>query len=264
MNMNMITHVNELNNKLLVLYVFHEYNNRVEHFLNNAIFYDKNVDFIIIINNLNLKLQYNTFPSNVKFFIRENIGYDFGGWSDALLTNNLYKNYKYFIFVNSSVVGPFLSSDYTGNWTDIFINGLDENNIKLFGSTINTLLNPRDASHVQSHIYSMDIITLEYLIGCGIFSMTKYCASYIDTVWMREVQMSRKIIANNWNIGSLMTHYKNVDFTFSNKKLSDYNITFIEDIYGCDKNNYLQYWKPEELVFIKGNRGLKNIKGYDC
>ena len=29
----MITDVNELNNKLLVLYVFHKYNNRVEHFL---------------------------------------------------------------------------------------------------------------------------------------------------------------------------------------------------------------------------------------
>ena len=260
----MITDVNEVIKNTLVLYVFNEYNNRVEHFFSNAIFNDKNVDFIIIINDLNLKLQYNIFPSNVKFFIRENIGYDFGGWSDALLTNNLYKNYKYFIFVNSSVVGPFLSNDYVGNWTDIYINGLQENNIKLFGSTINTLNNPRDASHVQSCIFSMDIITLEYLIKCQIFSMTKYCDSYIDSVWLKEVQMSRKIIANNWNIGSLMTYYKNVDFTFSNKKVSDYNIEFIEDIYGYNKNNYLQYWKPEELVFIKGNRGLKNIKGYDC
>jgi hypothetical protein len=231
----------ELNNKLLVLYVFHEYNNRVEQFFQKAIFNDKNVDFIVIINNLKLKLQYNAFPSNVKFFIRDNIGFDFGGWSDALLTNNLYKNYKYFIFVNSSVLGPFINSDYKGNWTDIFINGLQENNIKLFGSTINTLRNPRDASHVQSHIYSMDIITLEYLIECGIFSMTKYCASYIDTLWMREVQMSRRIIANNWNIGSLMTHYKNVDFTFSNKKISDYNIIFLEDIYGCDRNSMTHY-----------------------
>jgi len=254
----------ELNNKLLVLYVFHEYNNRVAQFFQKAIFYDKNVDFIVIVNDLKLKLQYSAFPSNVKFFIRDNIGFDFGGWSDALLTNNLYKNYKYFIFVNSSVLGPFINSDYKGNWTDIFINGLQENNIKLFGSTINTLRNPRDASHVQSYIYSMDIITLEYLIECGIFSMTKYCASYSEAVWMREVQMSRRIIANNWNIGSLMTHYKNVDFTFSNKKISDYNITFLEDIYGCDRNSMTHYWTPNELVFIKGNRGLKNIKGYDC
>ena len=254
----------ELNKKLLVLYVFHEYNYRVEQFFKKAIFYDKNVDFIIIVNNITLKLQYNAFPSNVTFFIRDNIGFDFGGWSDALLTNNLYKNYNYFIFVNSSVLGPFIDSDYKGNWTDIFINGLQENNIKLFGSTINTICNPRDASHVQSHIYSMDIITLEYLIECGIFSMTKYCASYLDAVWMREVQMSRKIIANNWNIGSLIKHYKNVDFTFSNKKVSDYNITFLEDIYGYDKNNMTHYWTPQELVFVKGNRGLKNIKGYDC
>ena len=37
---------------------------------------------------------------------RNNIGYDFGGWSNALLTNDLYKNYDNFIFANSSVIGP--------------------------------------------------------------------------------------------------------------------------------------------------------------
>ena len=132
-----------------------------------AIFYDKNVDFIVIVNDLKLKLQYSAFPSNVKFFIRDNIGFDFGGWSDALLTNDLYKNYKYFIFANASIIGPFNSNN---KWTDIYINGLQENNIKLFGSTINCQGLPYTNSHVQSYIFSMDIITLEYLIKCGIFT----------------------------------------------------------------------------------------------
>ena len=146
----MITDVNEVIKNTLVLYVFHEYNNRVGHFFNNAIFYDEDVDFIVIVNNLTLKINPGVFPSNVKFFTRDNIGSDFGGWSDALLTNNLYKNYKYFIFVNSSVLGPFINSDYKGNWIDIFINGLQENNIKLFGSTINSMCAPHTNSHVQS------------------------------------------------------------------------------------------------------------------
>ena len=253
--MNMITDVNEVIKNTLVLYVFNEYNNRVEHFFKNAIFYDEDVDFIVIVNNLNLKINPGVFPSNVKFFTRDNIGFDFGGWSDALLTNNLYKNYKYFIFVNSSVLGPFINSDYKGNWIDIFINGLQENNIKLFGSTINSMCAPHTNSHVQSYIYSMDITTLEYLIKCEIFSMTNYTKSLIDTVHLKEIQMSRKIIENGWNIGSLMKYYKNVDFTFKSKKPEDYNITFLSDpMYNCHYKSGL--WSPNEIVFIKGNRDI--------
>ena len=33
-------------NKLLVLYVFHIYNDRVKHFIENCIFNDDNVDFV--------------------------------------------------------------------------------------------------------------------------------------------------------------------------------------------------------------------------
>ena len=90
--------------KLLVLYVFHTYNNRVKHFLNYCIYNDPFVDFIVMSNNKDNEI---TVPDNVKILYRDNIGFDFGGWSDALLTNNLYENYDKFIFVNSSVIGPF-------------------------------------------------------------------------------------------------------------------------------------------------------------
>ena len=92
------------------------------------------------------------YPNYVKFILRENKGFDFGGWSDALLTNNLYRGYENFIFVNSSVVGPFLPPYYKGKWTDIYLNGLKDN-IKLFGSTINNIHNPVTSSHVQSYIF---------------------------------------------------------------------------------------------------------------
>ena len=38
--------------KILVLYVFHEYNERVTYFCSHAIFQDPNVDFLIIHNNI--------------------------------------------------------------------------------------------------------------------------------------------------------------------------------------------------------------------
>ena len=106
-------------NKLLVLYVFHIYNERVDFFIKNSIFKDDNVDFIIICNNKNFKFE---IPYYVKVLHRDNIGFDFGGWSDALLINNVYKNYDNFIFVNSSVIGPYIPSTFKGKWTDIYIN----------------------------------------------------------------------------------------------------------------------------------------------
>lgn len=234
--------------KLLVLYVFHIYNDRVKHFIDNCIFKDDNTDFILISNNKDNKF---TAPDYVKVLFRDNIGVDFGGWSDALLINDLYKNYDYFIFVNSSVLGPYLPSYYNGKWTDIYINGLKDN-IKLFGSTINNCGDPINKAHVQSYIFSMDKNTLEYLINCEIFTINKYLNDYLESISQKEIKMSRKIIENNWNIGSLLNHYRNVDFTFKDKKPQDYNIEFFDDIaYPSYLNKLFTLY---EVVFIKGNR----------
>jgi hypothetical protein len=101
----------------------------------------------------------------------------------------------------------------------------------------------------------MDRITLEYLIKCEIFSMTNYAKTFNDAIWLKEVQMSRKIIENNWNIGSLMSHYKGVDFTFKTKTPADYNINFLQDVmYPKEYNDGI--WSLYEVVFIKGNRGI--------
>mgnify|MGYP000713289737 CR=1 FL=1 len=190
-------------------------------------------------------------PDYVKKLFRDNIGFDFGGWSEALLIDNLYKNYDNFIFVNSSVIGPFLPPDYKGNWTDIYVNGL-QNNVKLFGSTINTIDKPLTKSHVQSYIFSMNKTTLEYLINCEIFSITNYAKTFRDAIYNKEILMSREIIKNNWNIGSLLSYYKDVDFTFKNKKPLEYKIKFMNDIM---KQNYKdKIWNIYEIVFIKGNR----------
>jgi hypothetical protein len=105
---------------------------------------------------------------------------------------------------------------------------------------------------VQSYIFSIDKLTLEYLIKCGIFGTTSYSESLSDAVWNKEVLMSRKIIENGWNIGSLLTYYADVDFTFSHKSPKEYNIEFLDDIMHEAYGNL--YWNEYQLVFIKGNR----------
>ena len=61
--------------KLLVLYVFHEYNERVEYFFINALFQDPNVDFVIIFNSLdekNIPMDLFLHYTNITFIKREN------------------------------------------------------------------------------------------------------------------------------------------------------------------------------------------------
>lgn len=98
----------------------------------------------------------------------------------------------------------------------------------------------------------MDKNTLKYLIECEIFSTTNYAETFGDAIWKKEVLMSRKIIENNWNIGSLLRYYKDVDFTFSYKKPSDYNILFLDDVMWQPFKDIV--WNVYEIVFIKGNR----------
>jgi hypothetical protein len=233
--------------KTLVLYATHVYNRRVQMFIDNAIFNDENVDFLIVINNKELVLPV---PDYVKVINRENRGTDFGAWSEGIFYNDNFKKYDRFIFVNSSIVGPYLPADFKGKWTDLFLSGLTEN-IKLFGSTINTMCNPLYASHVQSYAFCLDQDTLQFLIEKKIFTLNTFATDYQDAIHNYEIRMSRAIIEAGWNIGSLMQYYKGVDFTFINMKISDFKKNWLDDItlpYGIEHGII----RPEEVVFIKG------------
>lgn len=102
----------------------------------------------------------------------------------------------------------------------------------------------------------MDKTTLTYLIGCGIFSNTNYVKTMRDAIDKKEILMSRKILENGWNIGSLFQLYDGVDFRFINKKPSDYNFPFLNDIMKIQHRNSM--WNEYQLVFIKGNRNIMN------
>jgi len=233
---------------LAVLYVFHEYNDRVKHFLENCIFYDENIDWYIISND---KSNVFSAPNYVKVIFRDNIGFDFGGWSDALIKYGLHSQYEKYIFCNSSIVGPFIPSYCTMKWTDIYLQGLKDN-IKIFGSTINTGQVPTQNAHVQSYIFAMDYETVEFLIRSDIFSITNYAEVFDDAIYKKEVPMSRIIIQNGGNIGCLVKYYDGIDFTFRDKKPSDYRKQFTFDIMKPEMRGIL--WTEHELVFVKGNR----------
>lgn len=221
--------------KTLVLFVFHQVNNRVINFINKCIFEDEGTDFVMISNDMNNVFEV---PHYVKKIFRENVGFDFGGWSYALFLNDLYKNYDKFIFVNSSVIGPFANEK---KWTDYYLDGLDDD-VKLFGSTINCSIFP----HVQSYIFAMGRECLDLLISKQVFTLDGLSTiSFVDTIHLKEVGMSRHVVANGWNIGCRHKCYMGVNFRE--------NVYIYGDImYPHYRNNL---WTDKELVFIKGNRG---------
>ena len=235
--------------KTIVLYCFHKYNDRVKQFIETGIFKDSKVDFMVICNHPTLKVRV---PSYVQYMNRENVGYDFGAWSDAVLDHDLVNKYDNFIFLNSSVSGPYTKE----KWTDPFLKGL-EGNVKLYGCTINAMTfanqitdDPLHRSHVQSYLFCMDKKTLAFLIEKGIFSKT-YVRTFDDAIFYKEVLMSRYIIEKGWNIGSMLPYYKGVDFTFKTKKPNQY-AKFLDNVMSPKYENKL--WTKEQLIFVKGNR----------
>ena len=227
----------------LVVYVLHQYTNLVKNFIKNAIFKDDNVDFVIVCNNPSLHFPV---PPYVSLVYRENKGHDFGAWSEGLLKRK--KDYDYYICINSTAEGPYCK----GKWTDVYTRGLTED-VRLFGSTINCCTGPWcklypqywSGPHVQTYIFSMAHDTLIYLSSEGIFSLTEYTTDKIETVFVKEIGISKKILDKGWNIGCLLTRYKGEDFRIQKE-------CWLDDLMYPPYENV--HWTREELVFVKGNR----------
>jgi len=229
-----------------ILYVFHQITPMVKYF-DNLTFKKDGYDFIYIVNNKSISkddLSKLNLVNVSNLYQRDNIGYDFGGWSDVIIDNGLDKQYDRFIFVNSSVYGPFVDNDLdVRNWCDIMLEGLTEE-VKLYGSTVNGAFN----FHVQSFAFCMYVDTLRYLIEKGIFRKGLNYKKIWDVIVNHELKMSQVILDKGWTIGSMCGTTKNVDFRKANKK------KYCDIQYKRYLHNLL---KPKEVMFIKGNRDIK-------
>ncbi len=238
----------------LCLYTFHEYTNSVDYFIDYGIPNAGDVDIYIIINNPKINL---TIPG-VTILKRENINMDFGAFSFALLSPGkknkyLYQDYDKFIFVNSSVIGPFLPVWAKGiKWTDILLNGITDS-VKLFGPHIN-IYNGR--FHVQSFVYATDRIGLDLLVKNKIYTLEDPALNYGQVVACKEVKQSDVILAAGYNIGCLLKQYEGIDFRdpktlkiFRNQTNCDYTV-----VPAVSAANHLPP-HPPELLFIKYKPG---------
>jgi hypothetical protein len=243
--------------KTVVIYCTHLLRDELKFFLNHGYFQSDDVDFHICFNgDFNTALyQVRTRElglTNLTFHRRENLGFDFGCWSDLLLDLNLYDKYDYFIFLNSSCYGPFLPTYVKQSWVDLFTSMLTEK-IKLVGPTINYF---HGQQHVQSYMLCMDKIGLQIGLEAGIFSKTQH-SSKETVIHQCEIVYGQKIMNKGYQITCMLSGYRPLletpqQFVYPYGSLMNWHEG--DPVY---PKGYLDMdIHPYEVIFFKSNRGI--------
>lgn len=236
-----------MESEVLLLYVYastHPYAvGNLKYFIENAVHEDDGVDYYFILQQIDNKpIDEKEMPQlksrNAHYIQHENKCFDFGtyGWffneftfgnpwtnQKQQSTKINIKKYKYFIFINSSVRGPFfppyfidlvLNSKKNYHWYSIFTRRIDEK-VKLVGCTINC----EQAPHVQGYFFVTDFVGLTVLLKPGAASGTLEegifaCYPTKDHAILNgEIPTSNRILDAGYMIDSLLTKYQKVNFS---------------------------------------------------
>ncbi len=242
--------------KILIIYSYCKLDSDGEFalnfFLDNGVIQNDKYDFYFIINGKYDESLINKLPKYFNIIYRNNIGYDFGAWSDAILTINIEK-YNYFLFLNNSSVGPclprYLKNQY---WVNLFINQINDS-VKLVGCTLNNNIIP----HIQSYVFCVDKIGLKILIDNKIFQK-KLIKNKLRIINEHEIMMLNYIKKAGYTGFSFETlrnfdeinYIKNDNITNSNyykdtyyHELSPFEVIFVKQRLNHDNNSFLFYLK---------------------
>lgn len=252
-----------ISNKIAIIYAYYEKDNtyitNLNYFLKLGIYPE--CDYYFIINGICSVIFPN--QNNIKVMRRENEGFDFGGYYHAL--NNMDKNkYDYFIFMNTSVRGPFLPNYISIKWYEPFLN-LIKDDVKLVGPTIN-IYNLKNTDlinyikteekfetpypHVQTQLFAMDKECLLFLIEKKIFDKNTY-TNLRKIMALKEILMSLYVLKNNWNISCLIPEYQNIDYRTIQ---DDINPTSYNNDCNLIQGCFGRTIHPYESIFVKVSR----------
>jgi hypothetical protein len=239
--------------RTLIVYVFgktHAFAERnLDFFIRTAVCQSHHADYYFILQQINNEIfdekKLPILPSNAHYIQHPNECFDLGtiGW---FLSNGTIdkSRYKYFIFLNSSIRGPFIVSYYDSPiWYTIFTRRLNDN-IKLVGCTISCEI----TAHVQSYFWALYLETLDFLLeNTDVFECYK---TIDDTINHGEVTASRRLLDSGYGIDSLMKKYQGVDFRYNRaaKCVDRANPTYAKAADGITIDAF-------EVVFVKMKYG---------
>ena len=238
--------------KILITYVYFENERSLKNlkfFISNGVFCNKVAHYNFIIKGGKCSAKIPSYD-NITVHKVNNEGYDFGGYSYSI--NTIDKDtFGYFIFLNDSVIGPFIPRYISKEeWYIHFVN-LISDKTKLVGPTINKQTFNNIPKHVQSMAFATDNIGLQLLIDNNIFNLERNIQVFNklgkwEFIMKFEVGMSGIIMDNGYKIESFMQTENN------NFEIEHGDICYNNKYFGTTLN-------PIEIMFLKNNRISSNI-----
>lgn len=212
----------------LVVYVFSktddEYENNLMFFLRHGPAENDGCHYVFILQQsegVELPDISRLIPSNAQIEFHKNECYDWGtvGWLiDSGRVDIL--AYKYFVFLNSSVRGPFVPTYSQGakRWHEHMTSRITDK-VKVVGATINCEAaywenklegTARKNPHVQSYAMATDQEVMKLWKENGkVFA----CWSTMwEVIWNGEVGSSKVALDAGYNLESFMTRYRGIDW----------------------------------------------------
>ncbi len=252
--------------RVCVIYHYFEvnqqYRENLSHFLTFGVLPD--VDYVIVLSG-GCSLELPDLP-NIRYLNAPNRNRDYGGHTFALHHGVPVDAYSHFIFVNSSVRGPYLPMYADKPWYNVFLDLLDDE-VGLVGSTIN-ILSPDSPhsdefrrrhggtppySHVQSTVFAIPRVMLMRLLDAGIFDLNQGPLSHMHTVTDYEILMSQLVIRGGLNIRSLLPEYNTIDYRIAHRETNPTS----KDGDPCYAGGFFgRTLHPYETIFLKTNRGM--------
>jgi hypothetical protein len=204
--------------RALVVYVYYETpiaKANLEFFLRHGLLPPRFADYVFLLQE-GPNVSTVQFPQavNIQVVRKPNRCFDLGSWGAYLNERNfdvLAATYKYFVFINASVRGPFLPAWAPVNWLTIFASQITDK-VKLIGLTANCRgadcgwLGDSQYAHLQSMFLLTDALGLR-----SIWHLLQLCPeSKFRAVLDVEMLMSRTIIASgySWRGQMLGTAYE--------------------------------------------------------
>ena len=240
--------------RTLVIYVYGKTHVSAEKnlvfFIQHAVRHSDHADYYFILQQIDKtsfdETKLPVLPPNAHYIQHENKCFDIGtvGWflSSGMIDRT---RYKYFIFLNSSVRGPFIVSYYESTtWYTIFTRRLNDH-IKLVGCTINC----ESAPHVQSYLWTLNLETLDFLLKNKTIFVCY--GSKNDAINNAEIGASQILLKSGYGIDSLMTKYRGVDFRLN---ITEKCSNKLNPVFDKGGGNDLTL-DPYEVVFVKTKEG---------
>ena len=200
---------------------------------------------------------------NINFFSTENDSHDFGGHARNILNHCTTKEFDFFLFINSSVKGPFQLSTNYESWPCKFLNRLNKR-VGAVGSTINCLsqhsphfhflsglIDPKITHyHIQTYCYALTADSLKVLLEQNFYRFpTRW--SKAETIINYELNLSKILLAADINIACLVKEFQDIDFRVRSEETMRLETVGDPCFPGAIFGRTLD---PYEVLFVKTNR----------